>query len=140
MQSVTVGIDPYLVGSIAAIALAYSLFTFLLNWSQVLQGPILIQPIISVLSSLYSLDRLGALVILLVLIVGLAVACYTAVNLSHKENVGPFFALLLLMVTCSIGIVSSGDFLSLFLFWEGLSITAYGLVSFERRVSPSRRQ
>jgi formate hydrogenlyase subunit 3/multisubunit Na+/H+ antiporter MnhD subunit len=39
----------------------------------------------------------------------------------------------MLLVSSSIGIISAGDFLTLFLFWEGLSIAAYGLVSFERR-------
>ena len=39
----------------------------------------------------------------------------------------------MLLVVSSIGVISSGDFLTLFLFWEGISIAAYGLVSFERR-------
>ena len=66
-------------------------------------------------------------------VVGLAVAVYTALTLSASDNIGPFYALLMLLVGCSIGVISAGDFLTLFLFWEGLSVSAYGLVSFERR-------
>ncbi|HYB03028.1 MAG TPA: proton-conducting transporter membrane subunit, partial [Nitrososphaerales archaeon] len=44
-----------------------------------------------------------------------------------------FFALLMLLVISSIGVVSSGDFLTLFLFWTGLSIGGFGLVSFQRK-------
>ncbi len=71
--------------------------------------------------------------ILTVLIAGFAVAVYTALTLSKTDNIGPFYALLMLLVSSSIGVISAGDFLTLFLFWEGLSIAAYGLVSFERR-------
>lgn len=123
----------YIVGSIAVASLLASLAVFLENWSQTLQGPILLQPIQSMFASLYSVDRLGILMILIILIVGSAVAVYSAANISSVENVGPFFSLLVLLVTSSIGAVSSGDFLTLFLFWEGISIAAYGLVSFERR-------
>jgi multicomponent Na+:H+ antiporter subunit D len=72
-------------------------------------------------------------VILSVLVAGTAVAVYAAVTFSPKENAGPFYALLMLLVASSIGVISAGDFLTLFLFWEGLSVAAYGLVSFERR-------
>ncbi|MGD1055681.1 MAG: proton-conducting transporter membrane subunit, partial [Nitrososphaerales archaeon] len=64
---------------------------------------------------------------------GFAVTVYTALTLTRADNIGPFYALLMLLVSCSIGVISAGDFLTLFLFWEGLSIAAYGLVSFERR-------
>lgn len=122
-----------IVGTVASIFLLISLGELLVHWSQVITGPILLQPIVSIFSSLYSIDRLGVLVILTVLVVAIAVAIYCATNFSEKTNAGPFFALLMLLVTSSIGVVSSGDLLTLFLFWEGISIAAFGLVSFERR-------
>ena len=121
------------VGGITVAFLLVSLLELLLNWSQAVRGPILLQPVLSIFSSLYSIDRLGVLVILIVLVVGIAVAVYCATSFSQQVNAGPFFALLMLLVTSSIGVVSSGDLLMLFLFWEGISVAAFGLVSFERR-------
>ncbi len=123
----------YFVGSVALVALLVTLLIFLSNWSGVFSAPLLLQPITSVLSSLYSLDRLGLLVILTILVVGIAVDVYCMLSFSPKINSGPFFALLMLLVTSSIGVISSGDFLTLFLFWTGISVAAFGLVSFERR-------
>jgi formate hydrogenlyase subunit 3/multisubunit Na+/H+ antiporter MnhD subunit len=123
----------YVVGSVAAAALLASLVEFLLNWSQVIQSTLLLQPTGSIFSTLYSLDRLGVLVILTILVVGIAVGLYCMVSFSPRVNAGPFFALLMLLVTSSIGVVSSGDFLTLFLFWTGLSIGGFGLVSFQRK-------
>lgn len=125
---------PLVIGGIAATFLLASLAELLANWIGVLnQGQEVFQPLQSIFATVYSVDKLGDLVILTVLVVGLAVAVYTALTLSDSDNIGPFYALLMLLVGCSIGVISSGDFLTLFLFWEGLSVAAYGLVSFERR-------
>lgn len=121
------------VGSVAAIALIVSLAEFLINWPQSLGAPISLSPILSPYASLYSIDKYGMLVIFTVLLLGLAVVTYTAMKMSPSENVGPFYSLLLLLVTSTIGVVSAGDFLTLFLFWEVMSISAYGIVAFRRR-------
>jgi multicomponent Na+:H+ antiporter subunit D len=119
---------PLVIGGITAAFLLLSLVELMASW-----GPISIQPLASIFASIYSVDKLGNLVILTVLVAGLAVTVYTTLTLTRTDNVGSFYALLMLLVSCSIGVVSAGDFLTLFLFWEGLSIVAYGLVSFERR-------
>lgn len=119
---------PLIIGLIASAFLLSSLIELISGW-----GPISIQPLPSILASVYSVDKLGNLVILTVLLAGFAVAVYTALTLLPTDNIGPFYALLMLLVSSSIGVISAGDFLTLFLFWEGLSIAAYGLVSFERR-------
>ncbi len=125
---------PRVVGGVAALFLSASLIELLANWADLLShGPVIIQPIQSIFASVYSIDKLGNLVILTVLVAAFAVAVYAAITMRPLDNIGPFYALLMLLVSCSIGVISSGDFLTLFLFWEGLSIAAYGLVSFERR-------
>jgi proton-translocating NADH-quinone oxidoreductase chain N len=124
---------PYVVGGVAIFSLSASLVVFLLNYSQALQGTILLQPIQSIFSTLYSLDNLGVLVILTILVVGLAIGFYCMMSFSATVKAGPFFTMLVLLVTSAVGIISSGDFLTLFLFWTGLSVTAFGLVSFQRR-------
>ncbi|HKT22494.1 MAG TPA: proton-conducting transporter membrane subunit, partial [Nitrososphaerales archaeon] len=43
---------------------------------------------------------------------------------------GPFYALFSVLMCTLVGVVSAGDLLTLFLFWEGMTISAYGLVTF----------
>ena len=124
----------HLVGGISAAFLLFSVAELLYNWGDLIGGgSVLIQPVQSIFASLYVVSSLGNLVILAVLTAATAVAIYTAVTFTPADNVGPFYALLMLLVASSVGIISSGDFLTLFLFWEGLSVAAYGLVSFEKR-------
>ncbi len=121
------------VGAVAAVSLSACLAEFLANWSQAQSGPVTATPVVSAFATLYTVDKFGALVILTVLVVGLAVAVYSATSVGERDNVGLFFALLQIIVACAVGLVSAGDLLTVFLFWEGVSISAYGLVSFERR-------
>jgi formate hydrogenlyase subunit 3/multisubunit Na+/H+ antiporter MnhD subunit len=60
------------------------------------------------------------------------VSIYSLLYLDRKDNVGPFYALLLLLMGSLVGVISAGDYISLFLFWEGMSVAAYALVSFGR--------
>ena len=121
------------VGVVAVGALVISLADFVINWSKSSGSPLSLSPVNSIYASLYSIDKYGMLVVFTVLVLGLAVAAYTAAKMSPRENVGPFYALLLLLVTSTIGVVSAGDFLTLFLFWEVMSISAYGTVAFRRK-------
>ncbi len=124
----------HVVGGVSAGIVLFSMSQLILNWADVVRsGPVSIQPSSSVFSSIYTFSSLGNLVILTVLVAGAAVAVYTAVTLSYTDNIGPFYSLLMLLVASSIGVISAGDLLTLFLFWEGLSVAAFGLVSFERR-------
>lgn len=123
------GRRPWVVCSVAVAGLTLSLGEFLSNWSSV---TVTVSPSSSPFATVFSLDSLGALVALTVLVVGLGVAVHGAATMTSKDNVGLFFALLLVIVDCAIGLISAGDLLSLLLFWEGVSVSAYGLVSFER--------
>ena len=124
----------HFIGGMSAAILLFSVAELLWNWGEVIkQGLGTIQPIQSIFASLYTFSSLGNLVILAVLTAATAVAVYTAVTLDPAKNIGPFYSLVMLLVLGSIGVISSGDLLSLFLFWEALSVAAFGLVSFERR-------
>jgi len=124
------------IGGVSTALLLVSVSELLWNWESVIQsGPQSISPLssASIFASVYTFSSLGNLVILAVLVAGTAVSAYTTVTLSVSDNIGPFYALLMLLVASSVGVISSGDFLTLFLFWTGLSVAAFGLVSFERR-------
>ena len=126
----------YVVGSIAAASLLVSLTYTLSYWSSYNGTTVFLQPIISSYASLYIINEYSIFVIFTALVVGIAVSIYSLKYLSAEDNAGPFFAMLLLLITSIVGVASSGDFLTLFLFWEGMSISAYGLVAFQKESVP----
>jgi proton-translocating NADH-quinone oxidoreductase chain N len=120
----------YVVGSIATGSLLVSLVLLTNYWSTFRGGPVSLQPAASAFSSLYVVNEYTIFVIFTAYVVGIAVSVYSWKYLSGEDNAGPFFCLLILLLTSIVGVVSSGDFLTLFLFWEAMSISAYGLVAF----------
>jgi NADH-quinone oxidoreductase subunit N len=119
-------------GAAAAGAMLVSLGSLLSGWASSLGSVVQLQPTQSSFASLYLADRFTAFAAFTVLVVGLAVAAYSVRYSGVGRRGGPFYALLLLLMCSLIGVISAGDFLSLFLFWEGMSVSAYGLVSFTR--------
>lgn len=124
----------YAGGIICTGVLCVSLVDVLFNWSASVAGVIPLRPIESSLASLYVVDRFGIFVIFTVLAVGTAVSFYSWRKLGLDDNVGPFFSLLLILLLSLVGIIAAGDLLTLFLFWEGMSLAAYGLVAWKKQV------
>jgi len=127
---------PLVVGSIAIASLFLALLDLLQNWQSGSSNQTVLQPIVSQFASLFVINQFSVFVILTLLVVGIVVAIYSVTFLSSGDNVGPFFALLLLLITSIVGVASAGDFLTLFLFWEGMSISAYGMVAFYKDSMP----
>ena len=128
---------PIVVGAVSTLVLAFSTTDLLLNWPSTLAQSVSIRPVETDLASLYILDRFSIFVIFTILAVGLAVSFYSLKFLAPEEHAGPFFALMLFLILSLIGIVTAGDLLELFLFWEGMSVAAYGLVAFNKKVTVS---
>jgi proton-translocating NADH-quinone oxidoreductase chain N len=124
-----------IVGIVPLVALLASLAEFVSVWPSSTSSVTSFTPNVppSVYSSLYYVDKYSMLVIFTVLVLGLAAVAYTAAKMPATRNAGPFYSLLLLLVTSTIGVASAGDFLTLFLFWEVMSISAYGIVAFYRK-------
>jgi NADH-quinone oxidoreductase subunit N len=122
---------PYVAGGVAVASILVSLALVLWEWGSI---PILtyVSPSTYPASSLYLVDRYTTLVTLAVLVVGLAVSVFSLRFFGPREHIGPFFALLLVLLCSLVGVASAGDLLTLFLFWEGMSVCAYGLVAFSR--------
>ena len=128
---------PVVVGVASILALAFSLIDVSLNWSATLTQTISVQPTLADLASLYFVNKFSIFVLFTVLAIGLAVSFYSLKFLNPSENAGPFFALMLFLIVSLVGIVTAGDLLELFLFWEGMSVAAYGLVAFNKKVTVS---
>jgi proton-translocating NADH-quinone oxidoreductase chain N len=127
----------YAGGIICTAVLGVSLVDVLFNWSAGIAGEISLRPIESSFASLYVVDKFAIFVIFTVLAVGTAVSFYSWRKVGLDDNVGPFFSLLLILLLSLVGIIAAGDLLTLFLFWEGMSIAAYGLVSWQKKVAVS---
>ena len=128
---------PVVVGVASILALGFSLIDVSLNWSATLTQTISVQPTLADLASLYFVNKFSIFVLFTVLAIGLAVSFYSLKFLNPSENAGPFFALMLFLIVSLVGIVTAGDLLELFLFWEGMSVAAYGLVAFNKKVTVS---
>ncbi|HYC11813.1 MAG TPA: proton-conducting transporter membrane subunit [Nitrososphaerales archaeon] len=121
----------YAVGAVCGGAILVSLALLISEWVPD-QGFIVTQPTASALATVYLADRFSIFVAFTVLVVGFVVTLYSLRHLGPSDNIGPFYALVLLLMGSLVGVISAGDYLTLFLFWEGMSVAAYGLVSFGR--------
>jgi len=86
------------------------------------------------------LDGLSLLFALLVSGIGVLVLVYAGYYFAKdsKED-ARFFAYLMLFMTSMLGLVLAGDVISLFVFWEGTSITSFLLVAYKYKDDEARR-
>lgn len=117
----------------------------LLLWlsSQVSPGkPVTIQlewlPSLGLSLSLY-LDNLSALFALMVTGIGILVVIYTGYYFQKETGTWRFMAYLLLFMTSMLGLVMAGDIITLFIFWEGTSITSFLLIGYKYKSEDARQ-
>jgi len=89
------------------------------------------------------LDGLSLLFALLVAGIGILVVIYSGYYFTEPESQlnhhARFFAYLMLFMTSMLGLVMAGDVISLFVFWEGTSITSFLLVAYKYKDEEARR-
>jgi multicomponent K+:H+ antiporter subunit A len=93
--------------------------------------------------SLY-LDGLSALFALLVTGIGTLIVIYTGYYFEHTADDTPpleyrFFAYILLFMLAMLGMVMAGDLITLFLFWEGTSISSFLLIAYKYKDEAARK-
>jgi len=79
------------------------------------------------------LDGLALFFGLIISGIGAAVALYTAHYLEKDEHQGFFYALLYAFMASMLGLVWSDNLMTLFVFWEGTSITSYLMVGYKHK-------
>jgi F420H2 dehydrogenase subunit N len=119
----------YGAGLVVAAAVVLSIADLATGWGSSLGAIVHLQPIQEPFASLYVVDRYTTFTAFTALVIGLAVAVYSMLYFKSGRR-GPFFALFSILLCCLVGVVSAGDLLTLFLFWEGMTVSAYGLVTF----------
>ena len=95
-------------------------------------------PSLGISAALY-LDGLSALFALMVTGIGSLVVIYTGYYLKKDPDTWKFLAYTLLFMTSMLGLVLAGDVITLFVFWEGTSITSFLLIGFKYK-DPSARK
>lgn len=84
-------------------------------------------------------DNLAALFALLVTGIGTLVIVYTGYYFKDDPSAWRFLVYILLFMAAMLGLVMSGDVLTLFIFWEGTSITSFLLVAYKYKDKSARR-
>jgi len=85
------------------------------------------------------LDGLALTFVWIVCGIALAVFTHAGAYMASSPKAGRFFAILLLFTVAMLGVVTAGNLLSLFVFWELTSITSYLLIGFKSESEASRK-
>jgi multicomponent Na+:H+ antiporter subunit A len=84
------------------------------------------------------MDGLSLLMALIVTGIGVAIVVYAGGYLKGDATLPRFYLILLGFMAAMLGLVTSDDLISLFVFWELTSITSYFLVGFKHQYADSR--
>ncbi|MEA3336326.1 MAG: hydrogen gas-evolving membrane-bound hydrogenase subunit E [Chloroflexota bacterium] len=87
----------------------------------------------------FYLDGLGMLFALLVTFIGISIIIYTGQYFKGDQEAWRFLVYILLFMGSMLGLVMSGDIITLFIFWEGTSITSYLLIAYKTDSEEARR-
>jgi len=120
--------------SLTALAPALALLTLISHAPTVFSGEAVYAslewiPLLGLNLALH-LDGLGFLFSLLILGIGLLIILYARYYLSDRDNMGQFYAYLILFMVAMLGVVLSNNVLQLWLFWELTSISSFLLIGF----------
>ncbi len=86
----------------------------------------------------FRLDGLALLFVLLILCIGLLIILYARYYLSERDDMGRFYAYLLMFMGSMLGIVTSENIIQLLIFWELTSLSSFLLISYWQAHHESR--
>lgn len=90
------------------------------------------------MSLAFRLDGLSLLFGLIITGVGAAVALYTHYYLEEDQRQGYFYLALFSFMASMLGLVWADNLLTLFVFWEGTSVTSYLLIGYKHNSAAAR--
>lgn len=116
----------------ATVLTGATLFVIMLMYPTVVMGGRVISfqlfNIVSPLNLTFRVDSFSLIVALIASFVWLAATIFSLSYMEHEENRGRFFSIMLLTLSGTVGVPLAGDFLSLLLFFEIMSLASYVLV------------
>ena len=113
---------------------AFSLIAYS-NWQQAAavlatDKPIVIRLEPSLLATTFTITQLGIYISSIALLLCVLISLYSIAYLSKEGSCALFQSLILLLYLSIYAVTVSGDLLTFFIGWEGMSVAAYGLVAF----------
>ena len=114
-----------------------SLYSAVLKSEHAIESKVEWVPSLGIDFSIY-LDGLSLMMSLLVVGIGTLICIYAQGYLDEDENLGTFFTYLILFMVAMLGLVLSGNIITLFIFWEITSITSYLLIGYKNKYESSR--
>jgi len=91
------------------------------------------------LEAVFYFDGLSSLFALLITGIGTLVVIYAGYYLEDDPGAPRFLSYLLLFMASMLGLVVAGDVVTLFLFWEGTSVTSFLLIGYKTKDEEARR-
>jgi multicomponent Na+:H+ antiporter subunit D len=82
------------------------------------------------LATTFTITELGVYISTIALLLSILISIYSIAYLSKEGNSAVFQSLILLLYLSIYAVTVSGDLLTFFIGWEGMSVAAYGLVAF----------
>ncbi|HRQ41414.1 MAG TPA: proton-conducting transporter membrane subunit [Chloroflexota bacterium] len=83
-------------------------------------------------------DSWSALFALIITFIGVLIVIYAGQYFKGDQSAWRFLVYTLLFMTSMLGLVMAGDILTLFIFWEGTSITSYLLIAYKTKDQAAR--
>jgi multicomponent Na+:H+ antiporter subunit D len=83
-------------------------------------------------ATFFRIDILTVYIAVIFIFLAFFVALYSIKYMDHDTRLPLYYALLLTLIGGMIGVVFAGDFFTLFILWETMSISSYVLVAFRR--------
>ena len=119
------------------ISLVTFAFITLSNWNQAvlvleLGNTVTIRVEPTLLATTFTLTQLGIYISTIALLLCVLITIYSIAYLSKDRNCALFHSLILLLYLSIYAVTVSGDLLTFFIGWEGMSVAAYGLVAFHK--------
>ena len=119
-------------GIFAAIALAVTGFALYNLYTDVSTNGVLYFNSDSLIAGHLRVDMLSIFMVSIFIGLGLAATIYSIKYVEKSTRSPIYYTLILTMISGMVGIVFSGDLITLFVFWELMSISTYALVAFFR--------
>jgi len=83
-------------------------------------------------ATFFRIDILSIYMAVIFLLLAFLVSLYSIKYMEHDTRIPLYYSLLLTLIGGMIGVVFAGDFFTLFILWETMSISSYVLVAFRR--------
>ena len=84
------------------------------------------------LGAVFEIDRLSIFMAFSAVLLGFFTTLYSYSYMEHDTRLTEYYTLLSAMIVGMVGVAFSGDFFTLFIFWELMGLTSYVLVAFRK--------